>query len=161
MSWHPGSSLHHSTSEQFLPLPPTPLSSQDQTPWHDRSRFSHHTGKGDRSHLRQGQTHRITELSGLEATSGDSTLLGTKDQNRLPCWPIIKKNPKTKCKIKNKKHPNTKLLNYWEFPHYLFREPDTASLLCIYNVLFTSPSGWGGLCAHRSCFLPSSSFFPA
>lgn len=145
VSWHPGSSLHHSISEQFLPLPPTPLSSQDQTPWDDRSRFSHHMGKGDRSHLRQGQTHRITELSGLEGTSGDPTLLRTKEwKSQISClaWPIIKKKKKskTKRKIKNKKHPNIKLLNYWEFPHYLFREPNTASLLCVYNVLFTSPS---------------------
>lgn len=90
------------------PIAPLPLSSQDQMPWEDRNRFSHHMRKGDRSYLRQGQTHRITEFSGLEGTSGHPTLLRTKEwKNQIGClvWPIIQE----------KNQPNSKLLNYWEF----------------------------------------------
>lgn len=63
-------------------------------PWEDRNRFSHHMRKGDRSYLRQGQTHRITEFAGLEGTSGDPALLRTKEwKSQIGClaWPIIQK----------------------------------------------------------------------
>lgn len=45
----------HHLIKQFLLLLLTPLPSQDQTPQEDGSILSHHAGKGDRSHLRQGR----------------------------------------------------------------------------------------------------------